>query len=77
MLCSHYVLITPKGLWMSDAVSALVGIVLLAAFLGLIALKLGELPVWIAFLVAIILMLWGFWKDAFQPLFQRRPNDGS
>jgi hypothetical protein len=62
---------------MSDALTAIIGSVLLIAFLMLIAVKLAELPVWIAFIVGILLMLWGFWKDAFQPLFRRRPNNGS
>jgi putative flippase GtrA len=62
---------------MSDAVTAVVGIVLMTAFLALIALKLGEVPVWIAFIVGIALMFWGFWTDAFLPLFRRRPDNGS
>lgn len=59
---------------MSDAITAIVGIVIMVTFLMFIAVTLSEVPVWIVFLVGIALMLWGFWKDAFEPLFRPRSN---
>lgn len=61
---------------MGDTISAIIGTVLTVTFLMLIATVLNELPVWIVFLTGIALMLWGFWKDAFQPLL-RPGNNGS
>ncbi len=61
---------------MSDAITAIIGGVLMVTFLMLIATTLNELPVWIVFIVGIALMIWGFWTDAFAPLF-RRDNSNS
>lgn len=60
---------------MSDAITALVGAVLMIAFLLLIAVKLIELPVWIFFITGIVLMLYATFTDTIRPLLSRRqPN---
>jgi hypothetical protein len=56
---------------MADAVASIVGGALMVAFLMIIATTLNELPVWIVFIVGIVLMMWGFWTDVFAPLRRR------
>jgi hypothetical protein len=57
---------------MADAVTALVGAVLMIAFLGLIVVKLMEVALGVVCLVGISAMLWGFWVDTVAPLVRRR-----
>ena len=61
---------------MADAISAVVGIVLMIAFLSAIAAKLGEISLWVVCLFAIVLMIVAFWQDAFAPLFRRSGRNG-
>jgi len=60
---------------MADAVGAIIGIVLMVGFISAIAGKLGDIPLWIVSLIAIAMMLWAFWQDAFAPLFRRTRRD--
>jgi len=60
---------------MADAVSAIIGMALMIAFLSAIAGKLAELPLWIVVIFAIVLMFVAFWQDAFAPLFRRSPRN--
>ena len=60
---------------MTDAISAIIGIVLMAGFVGAIANKLGEVSLWIICLIAVAMMIFAFWQDAFAPLFRRSRQD--
>lgn len=62
---------------MADAISAVIGIALMVAFLSAIAVKLGELSLWLVCLLAIVLMLAAFWQDAFAPLLRRSRRNGN
>ena len=59
---------------MADAVTGLLGAVLMIVFLVLIASKLNEVALWITCISGLVLMLWAFWEDDFRPLFDRRPD---
>ncbi|MGA7487030.1 MAG: hypothetical protein WBW74_08860 [Xanthobacteraceae bacterium] len=59
---------------MADAITGLIGAILMITFLLLIAMKLDELPVWMVCLIGIGLMLWALWEDDFEPLLPRRSN---
>jgi UDP-N-acetylmuramyl pentapeptide phosphotransferase/UDP-N-acetylglucosamine-1-phosphate transferase len=56
---------------MADAVTALIGAIIMIGYLFLIAAKLAALPLWICVLVGLVLMVCGFWIDDWQPIFQR------
>jgi len=56
---------------MADAVTALVGAIIMIGYMFLIAAKLAALPLWICTLVGLALMLWGFWGDDWQPVLKR------
>jgi hypothetical protein len=56
---------------MSDAIAALIGVGLMLAYLLMIAVKLDEAPVWIAFGIGIALMLWATLADSILPVFRR------
>jgi hypothetical protein len=58
---------------MADAVATIIGAAIMIAFIGIIAVTLNELPLTIVCLIGVGLMLWGFWKDVFEPLYRRRP----
>jgi hypothetical protein len=62
------------GKSMADAVTAIIGIAIMVTFLGVIVGTLSELPLTIVSIVAVALMLWGFWKDTFAPLLRRGPQ---
>lgn len=62
---------------MADAISAVVGMALMIAFLAAMVLKLNELPLWIVALGGILLMIVAFWQDAFAPLIRRGSRNGS
>ncbi len=57
---------------MADAVTALIGAVVMIGYLYMIASKLDELPLWIACIIGVALMLWSIWIDAIKPLFSPR-----
>ena len=59
---------------MADAITGLIGAILMITFLLLIAMKLNELPVWIVCFVGVASMLWSLWIDDFEPLLPRRSN---
>ena len=56
---------------MADAVTALIGAIIMIGYMFLIAAKLAALPLSICVLIGVALMLWGFWGDDWQPLFKR------
>ncbi|MGE0062896.1 MAG: hypothetical protein AB7T86_12565 [Xanthobacteraceae bacterium] len=56
---------------MADAITSLIGGVLMTAFILLIVAKLNQLPLWIISLVGLALMAWAIWTDALAPLFRR------
>jgi hypothetical protein len=58
----------------ADAFSALLGTALMLMFLGIILFKLMYLPLTIVCVIAVALMLWGFWTDAFAPLLGRKSD---
>lgn len=61
---------------MADAISAIVGMALMIAFVVAIVGKVGETPLWIVSILAFVLMLVAFWQDAFAPLLRRSRNNG-
>jgi hypothetical protein len=56
---------------MADAITGFIGIVIMLGFLGTIVGTLGEPPLTIASIIGVVLMLWGFWKDALAPVLRR------
>ena len=62
---------------MADALSAIIGMAMMIAFLSAIASKLGETPLWIVAILTIVMMIFAFWQDAFAPLFRRSRRNGS
>ena len=62
---------------MADAISAIVGMALMIAFLLAIAIKLAETSLWIVCIAAMVLMAVAFWQDAFAPLFRGTRRNGS
>lgn len=56
---------------MADAITSLIGGVLMTTFILLIVAKLNQLPLWIICLVGLALMVWAVWTDALAPLFRR------
>jgi len=59
---------------MADAVSAIIGMALMIAFIVAIVGKVGETPLWVASVVTFALMAFAFWQDAFAPLLRRLSN---
>lgn len=57
---------------MSDAVTGLLGAVLMIVFFVMIAAKINELALWIVCIAGLALMLWALWEDDFVPLFGKR-----
>jgi hypothetical protein len=56
---------------MADAVTALIGAIIMIGYMILIAAKLAALPLWIVTVVGLALMLMAFWIDDWRPLFRR------
>lgn len=56
---------------MQDAITAVVGAVIMAGYILLIAAKLAAPPLWIVSLIGLALMLVAFWQDDWRPLFKR------
>lgn len=59
---------------MVDALTGLLGGVLMATFVLLIAVKLNQFPLWIVILAGLAMMAWAIWVDGFAPLFRRNGN---
>jgi nitrogen fixation-related uncharacterized protein len=57
---------------MADAVATIIGVAIMITFIGVIALTLNELPLTIVCIIGLGLMLWGFWRDVFEPLYRSR-----
>lgn len=57
---------------MADAVTALIGAVIMLGYMLLIAAKLAAPPLWIVTIIWLVLMAWAFWQDDWRPLFKRR-----
>ena len=53
---------------MADAVTALIGAIIMIGYMFLIAAKLAAPPLWICVLIGLALMLWGFWWDDWKPI---------
>jgi len=53
---------------MADAITALIGAIIMIGYMCLIAAKLATLPLWICVLAGLGLMLWGFWGDDWKPV---------
>jgi len=56
---------------MADAVTALIGAVIMIGYIVLIAAKLAAPPLWIVSLIGLALMLWAFWVDDWKPIISR------
>lgn len=56
---------------MADAVTALIGAIIMIGYMVLIAAKLAALPLWICTIIGLLLMLWGFWGDDWKPVIRR------
>lgn len=56
---------------MADAITALIGAIIMIGYILLIAAKLAAPPLWIVSLIGLALMLWAFWGDDWKPLFER------
>ncbi|HEX7072428.1 MAG TPA: hypothetical protein VF226_00145 [Hyphomicrobiaceae bacterium] len=59
---------------MADAVSAIIGMVLMIGFVVAIVVTVAEIPLWIVSILAFILMAIAFWQDAFAPLLRGPRN---
>jgi UDP-N-acetylmuramyl pentapeptide phosphotransferase/UDP-N-acetylglucosamine-1-phosphate transferase len=57
---------------MADAVTALIGAIIMIGYVYLIAIVLAAPPFWVAVFVGLGLMLWGFWVDDWRPLLRRK-----
>lgn len=57
---------------MADAISAIIGAIIMIGYIVLIAVKLAAPPLWACALIGLALMLWAFWQDAWKPLFKRK-----
>jgi hypothetical protein len=57
---------------MADAVTALIGAIIMIGYILLIAAKLAAPPLWVCCLIGLVLMLWGFWGDDWQPIIGRK-----
>ena len=53
---------------MADAVTAAIGAIIMIGYMFLIAAKLAAFPLWICVLTDLVLMLWGFWWDDWEPV---------
>lgn len=56
---------------MADAITALIGAIIMIGYILLIAAKLAAPPLWIVALIGLALMLWAFWIDDWKPVVRR------
>lgn len=56
---------------MADAVTALIGAIIMIGYMVLIAAKLSATPLWVCTIIGLLLMLWGFWGDDWKPVIWR------
>ncbi|MFH1345279.1 MAG: hypothetical protein ABIL01_29350 [Pseudomonadota bacterium] len=56
---------------MADAITALIGAIIMIGYILLIAAKLSAPPLWIVSVIGLALMLWAFWWDDWRPVFKR------
>jgi hypothetical protein len=56
---------------MADAITGLIGAVVMVGYIYLIADKLNELPLWICAIAGLALMAYAFWIDAWRPWLLR------
>ena len=59
---------------MADAVTGLLGAVLMTVYIVLIAAKMNEVALWIVCIAGLALMAWSLWQDDLRPLFGRRTD---
>jgi hypothetical protein len=57
---------------MADAVTAIIGAIIMIGYIFMIATKLAAAPLWIACLIGLAMMLYAFWQDDWRPLFSRQ-----
>lgn len=60
---------------MADAITSVIGAIIMLGYILLIAAKLAAPPLWIVCLIGLALMLWAFWGDDWKPLFVRTRKD--
>jgi len=56
---------------MADAITALIGAIIMIGYMVLIAAKLNTFPLWIVVIVGLVLMLWAFWVDDWKTVVKR------
>jgi len=56
---------------MADAITALVGAIIMTGYIVLIAAKLAAAPLWIVSIIGLGLMLAAFWIDDWKPVLFR------
>jgi len=56
---------------MADAITALIGAIIMVGYILLIAAKLAAPPLWIVCLIGLALMLWAFWVVDWKPVVSR------
>ncbi len=56
---------------MADAITALIGAIIMAGYILLIAAKLATPPLWIVCFIGLGLMLWAFWSDDWKAIVSR------
>lgn len=61
---------------MADAISAIIGMGLMIAFVVAIVERVGEVPLWVVSIATFVLMFVAFWQDAFMPLVRRARGNG-
>ena len=59
---------------MGDAISGVIGAVIMGGYMYLIADKLNELPLWICVVFGLALMLYAFWVDDWRPWLMRNQD---
>jgi hypothetical protein len=55
---------------MADAVTALIGAIIMVGYIVPMAAMLAASPLWICCLIGLGLMLWGFWGDDWKPVIK-------
>jgi hypothetical protein len=63
--------IANRTVLMAEAITALVGAVIMIGYVLLIAARLATAPLLICTAIGVALMLWGFWGDAWRPILAR------
>lgn len=59
---------------MADAITALIGAVIMIGYILLIAAKLAAAPLWIVSIIGLAGMAWAFWGDDWKPFLKGNGN---